>query len=141
MATTTNISAADSLNNDFEALGKRFDDFFSQIPKTSKTTIQKVLSDWQDFYYAEENYGKNPNVARWDTIYENTNGLLNKSIAERHLKPKKAKPAKVKEVITIKEPTVVYAKPSFKALLALIGSGFAIGGIGYAISKGKIAYK
>ncbi len=137
MATTIVSNQADELNAKYEALGKRFDSFFSQISKSHKNTIQKVLSDWQDFYYSDENYGNNPNVTIWQRLLTTTSSLLEKAISERHLKPKVAKEAKVISTIVVEEPTVVFGRFNIKTLFGLLVGGAAIGFIGYNSFKKK----
>ena len=60
---------AAELNAKWNALTLVFDKYYNVItPVTTRTTISKALSDWQDFFYGGENH-EAAKVATWEIIY------------------------------------------------------------------------
>jgi hypothetical protein len=122
--------AAEDLNIKFEALGKKYDGVFSQLNSSVRTALQKVLSDWQDFYFAEENYDNWPPIDNWIKVFNDSESLLDANIQSKRLKAKKQVLAKVKESIDIEQPTVIYGRNqnSWKVLVGLLSAGIGLGG-------------
>lgn len=130
--------AAEDLNLKFEALGKRYDSFYSQLNTSVRNTLQKVFSDWQDFYFAEENYDNWPPIDKWITVFNDSEDLLNTNVNKKKLKPKKQVLAKVKESIVIEKPTVIYGRQqsNWKTLVGLLSGGIGLGlGLAYIGKK------
>lgn len=136
MATSATLTPAEHLNAKFDALGLRFDKFFTQIPISAKNLIQKSISDWQDWYNSDV-YGNWPlePLKKWTDVYNLCYKLLEGTINQKNLTAKEPIVYEPKKKIIIETPTVVYGKAPKHKLLWLLAGSVAIGGIIYSYSK------
>ena len=137
MATSSKLTPAEDLDAKFSALGNRFDKFYTQIPVSAKNSIQKSISDWQDWFNGEDVYGRWPTapLKKWTDVYNLSYKLLEATINQRNLKEKEPVVYETTKKITLETPTLVFGSaPKHKIILLILGSA-ALGGIIYSYSK------
>lgn len=87
-----------SLNTKWDKLGLKFDNVFSQLNSGDKSTIQKALSDWQDWYYSEAQYEKWGDTSKWEELYTKISNIVNGIKGSNLAMSKKVKTKKSKKV-------------------------------------------
>ena len=100
----------EDLNNLFDALGATYDKYYNSLTKPEQDFFKKLFSDWQNWFFAEENYDNwaSNKISEWNTLYGKAIDYLLKIVQERALQPEEVVNSTPGEVIKIEEPTIIY---------------------------------
>ncbi len=72
--------SAPELNSRFESLLETFDKFYASIPTGPRETINRAVTDWQDFYFGYLDEWPAAKLADWEIIHAKTADTLKASI-------------------------------------------------------------
>lgn len=67
---------AEQLNIVWDEVTSKLDAYYNSLPIAVRNTVNKAISDWQDFYFGQSGIWAEPDVERWREILAKTQETL-----------------------------------------------------------------
>lgn len=74
------MATAEEMNTAWDIVTTKLDAYWNGIPVDIRNTINKAISDWQDFYFGESGIWSAEGMAKWSGILAKTQETLAASI-------------------------------------------------------------
>ena len=116
---------AEQLNDKWDALSSSLNNY-PQLTRAQNDAISKAISNWQDWYYNDANYGKWGDISEWTISYNNALAALKHVVKHRKLKPKAPVVSKPSQDVHVLPPVYITAKPPGKDWTWYIVAGVAV---------------
>lgn len=135
------MMTATELNAKWDTLSSSLNTY-PDLDKSTTFSINKAISDWQDWYYSEDQYDHWGDTTKWEKAYNTANEMLIKSIKVKKLKKKRPIVTTAKKKTVVAPPLLVTGRVPFdwRFWLAIGGTVGLLGVLWYMDEKDKKRY-
>lgn len=110
MATQITENQAESLNNEWDLLASRFDQYYTDLSPEVSDQIQRAINEWQDWFYGNYGvWGNSGELDKWKSLLVKANKLLEEAVAQG-IKAKTPVDLEPEEEPTELPPLMVYGR-------------------------------